>query len=190
MSRLAVEDNSRMSLRIPAGEKAILLRAAAHRSDGFRPPIQLERCQGSDPGSGTSGTLRAKQPARLGGTGEPAQAEREAAGRGKVVAKAEMSITAWHEEPIGKRHDCAAFDCGETTLTEFLRRYGQLLLAAGKRCLLASAEVGGLAILIDAKNARVAAWYASYGALPLLDAPLSMLLPLRTVEAALKAARR
>ena len=32
MSRLAVEDNSRMSLRIPADEKAVLLRAAALRS--------------------------------------------------------------------------------------------------------------------------------------------------------------
>ena len=31
MPRPAVEDNSRMSLRIPAGEKAILLRAAALR---------------------------------------------------------------------------------------------------------------------------------------------------------------
>ena len=31
MPRLAVEDNSRMSLRIPAKEKAILLRAAALR---------------------------------------------------------------------------------------------------------------------------------------------------------------
>jgi predicted N-acetyltransferase YhbS len=173
-----------------------------------------------------------------------------------------MNITAWHEEPIGKRHDREAFDCGETALNEFLRRYarknhemggaktflaiddddktilgyyslspcsiayartpelvrrglarhdvpafrlarlavdlkvqgqglgGQLLLSAGKRCLLASAEVGGVAILIDAKNARVAAWYASYGALPLLDAPLSLLLPLAIVEAALQAARK
>jgi len=64
---------------------------------------------------------------------------------------------------------------------------GQLLLSAGKRCLAASAEVGGIAMLIDAKNSRVAAWYASYGALPLLDAPLSLLLPLATVAAALKA---
>jgi hypothetical protein len=47
-----------------------------------------------------------------------------------------------------------------------------------------------VAILIDAKNARVAAWYASYGALPLLDAPLSLLLPLAIVEAALQAARK
>ncbi len=174
-----------------------------------------------------------------------------------------MSITTWHEEPIGKWHDRGAFDCGETALNEFLQRYarkshemggaktflaindadnktilgyyslspasiayartpelvrrglarhdvptfrlarlavdlkvqgqglgGQLLLSAGKRCLLASAEVGGVAMLIDAKNARVAACYASYGALPLLDAPLSLLLPLTTVEAALKAVRK
>lgn len=67
---------------------------------------------------------------------------------------------------------------------------GQLLLSAGKRCLLAAAEVGGVAMLIDAKNARVAAWYQSYGALPLLDAPLSLMIPLTTVEAALNAAKR
>jgi GNAT superfamily N-acetyltransferase len=67
---------------------------------------------------------------------------------------------------------------------------GQLLLAAGRRCLLASAEVGGVALLIDAKNERVARWYASYGAVPLEDAPLTLLLPLATVEAALKAARK
>ena len=66
---------------------------------------------------------------------------------------------------------------------------GQLLLAAGRRCLLVSAEVGGVAMLLDAKDERVAAWYAGYGAVPVLDAPLSLLLPLRTIEAALLAAR-
>jgi GNAT superfamily N-acetyltransferase len=174
-----------------------------------------------------------------------------------------MSVKAWHEEPISKRHNREAFDCGEEALNEFLRRYarkshesggaktflaidnsdnesilgfyslspasieysrtpelvrhglarhevptfrlarlgvhrnlqgqglgGQLLLAAGRRCLLAAAEVGGVAILIDAKNERVAQWYAGYGAVPLLDAPLSLLLPLTTIEAALKAAGR
>ncbi len=65
---------------------------------------------------------------------------------------------------------------------------GQLLLKAGKRCLLASAEVGGVVLVIDAKNERVAEWYASYGALPLLDTPLSLLLPLATIETALKKA--
>ena len=62
---------------------------------------------------------------------------------------------------------------------------GQLLLAAGRRCLAVAAEVGGVALLIDAKDARAAAWYAGYGAIQLQDAPLSLLLPLRTVQAAL-----
>jgi hypothetical protein len=61
------------------------------------------------------------------------------------------------------------------------------LLAAGRRCLLASTEIGGVALLIDAKNERVAGWYASYGAMPLVDEPLSLLLPLKTIEAALRA---
>ena len=65
---------------------------------------------------------------------------------------------------------------------------GQLLLAAGRRCLLASAEVGGVVLVIDAKNDRVAGWYAGFGAVPLVDAPLSLLLPLAMIEAALKAA--
>ena len=64
---------------------------------------------------------------------------------------------------------------------------GQLLLAAGRRCLLAAAEVGGVALLIDAKNESVAGWYARYGAVPLEDAPLTLMLPLATIEAALKA---
>ncbi|HUQ72581.1 MAG TPA: hypothetical protein VM165_23840 [Planctomycetaceae bacterium] len=65
---------------------------------------------------------------------------------------------------------------------------GQLLLAAGRRCLWAAAEVGGVALLIDAKNLRAAAWYASYGAVPLHDAPLTLILPLATVRTALVAA--
>jgi len=63
---------------------------------------------------------------------------------------------------------------------------GQLLLAAGRRCLRASQEVGGVVLVIDAKSEGVARWYASYGAVALLDAPLSLLLPLATIEAALK----
>jgi GNAT superfamily N-acetyltransferase len=175
-------------------------------------------------------------------------------------------LTAWHEEPISKKHDREAFDCGDEALNEFLRRHarksherggaktflaidegankailgfyslspasveyartpeivrhglarlglekhdvpgfrlarlavdqrwqgqgigGQLLLAAGRRCLLASAEVGGVVLVIDAKSERAAGWYAAYGAVPLLDAPLSLMLPLATIEAALKKA--
>ena len=172
-----------------------------------------------------------------------------------------MTAIAWHEEPIGKKYDREAFDCGEAALNEFLRRHarkshelggaktflaiddadnktvlgfyslspasiayartpeivrrglakhdvpgfrlarlavdgksqgrglgGQLLLAAGRRCLRASAEVGGVVLVIDAKNDKVARWYASFGAVPLLDAPLTLLLPLATIGAALKAA--
>jgi len=172
-------------------------------------------------------------------------------------------VAAWHEEPIGRKHDRESFDCGEESLNEFLRRYarkshelggaktflgiedaggktilgfyslspasvdyartpevvrrglarhdvpgfrlarlavdrrwqgkgigGQLLLAAGRRCLLAAAEVGGVMLVIDAKSEKVAGWYASYGALPLLDAPLSLVLPLATLEAAFRKAGR
>jgi hypothetical protein len=53
---------------------------------------------------------------------------------------------------------------------------------------MAAAEVGGVVLVIDAKNERVAGWYAGYGAVPLLDAPLSLLLPLTTIDAALKKA--
>lgn len=172
-------------------------------------------------------------------------------------------MTGWREEPISKKHDREAFDCGEEALNEFLRRYarksherggaktflaiddadadnkailgfyslspasvdydqtpeivrrglarhdvpgfrlarlavdrrfqgkglgGQLLLAAGRRCLLAAEEVGGVVLVIDAKNERAAGWYAGYGAVPLLDAPLTLLLPLATIEAALRKA--
>jgi hypothetical protein len=65
---------------------------------------------------------------------------------------------------------------------------GQLILSAGRRCLRAAQEVGGVAMLIDAKNGRAANWYASYGALTLLDNDLSLLLPLETVKEALAAA--
>jgi GNAT superfamily N-acetyltransferase len=173
-----------------------------------------------------------------------------------------MTSAAWHEEPIEKRHNRDAFDCGEEALNDFLRRYarkshelggaktflaisdadnksilgyyslcpasieyartpevlrrglarydvpafrlarlavdlsaqghglgGQLLLAAGRRCLLASAQVGGVALVIDAKNDRAAAWYSSYGAIPLLDAPLTLMLPLSTIQVALERAK-
>lgn len=170
-----------------------------------------------------------------------------------------MSLSDWQEEPISRKHDRGAFDCGESALNEFLQKYarkshdkgaaktflavanadgrtilgfyslcpaaldyarvpivvrrglarhdvpvfrlgrlavnrqfqgqglgGQLILAAGHRCLRAASEVGGVAILIDAKSERAAKWYASYGAVALSDAPLSLLLPLATLQAALE----
>jgi GNAT superfamily N-acetyltransferase len=62
---------------------------------------------------------------------------------------------------------------------------GKLLLAAGERALMVSEQVGGVALLIDAKNQRAGDWYRSYGAVPLADAELSMVLPLSTIAAAL-----
>jgi GNAT superfamily N-acetyltransferase len=63
---------------------------------------------------------------------------------------------------------------------------GDLLLAAGERALAVAREVGGVALAIDAKDERAAAWYARFGALPLLDDPLKLVLPLDTIAAALK----
>ena len=87
------------------------------------------------------------------------------------------------------RHDVPGFRLARLAVDRRVQGEGlggQLLLAAGRRCLLASAEVGGVALVIDAKNERVAGWYARYGAMPLVDTPLTLLLPLATIEAALK----
>ena len=89
------------------------------------------------------------------------------------------------------RHDVPGLRLARLAVDRRLQGHGiggQLLLAAGRRCLLVSVEVGAVVLVIDAKNERVAGWYASYGAVPLLDAPLSLLLPLATIEAALKKA--
>lgn len=171
------------------------------------------------------------------------------------------ALAVWREEPIAKRHNREAFDCGDEALNHFLKRYarqnhesggaktfvavpvadearvlgyyslspasiayarapesiqrgvgrydvpvfrlgrlavdrtvqgqglgGQLLLAAGRRCLRVAAEVGGVALLIDAKDDRAASWYERYGAVRLLDTPLTLVLPLKTIARALEAA--
>jgi len=64
---------------------------------------------------------------------------------------------------------------------------GDLLLATGEHALLAAAEVGGVAIAIDAKNGNAARWYEGVGALALLDDPLNLVLPLDVVAAAIAA---
>lgn len=172
-----------------------------------------------------------------------------------------MTIPAWHEEPISRKHDRKAFDCGDADLNDFLQRYarrsheqggaktflaiddadgktilgfyslapasltyartpeamrrglaqhdvpgfrlarlathrkwqgqglgGQLLTAAAWRCIRAAAEVGGVLLVIDAKGDRAARWYAGYGAVPLPDAPRTLVMSLVTFEADLKKA--
>lgn len=161
-----------------------------------------------------------------------------------------ISVPAWREVPIDKKHDRKAFDCGVPELNNFIAQYarqahesgsaktycaiseadektilgfytltpgqvemnqvplaarpgdvgrhalsgirlarlavskryqgqqlgGHLLARAVGRCIKVSAEVGGTALLIDAKDVRGAAWYALYGAMPLDDQPLSLVL--------------
>ena len=172
-----------------------------------------------------------------------------------------MTTPAWHEEPIAKKRDRRAFDCGQEDLNRFLQLFArqahehgasktyvaiddadgktilgyytlspaqvdfyrvpevarlnlgrhdvggfrlarlavsqslqgqglgvQRLVAAARRCMRASQEVGGTALMIDAKDERVAQWYASYGAVRLNDAPLSLLLPYGLLVAALRKA--
>lgn len=88
------------------------------------------------------------------------------------------------------RYDVPGFRLARLAVSQRIQGQGlggQLLLAAGRRCLRAAAEVGGVVLVIDAKSEKVAGWYARYGAMPLLDAPLTLMLPLATIAAALKA---
>jgi hypothetical protein len=59
-------------------------------------------------------------------------------------------------------------------------------MAAGERALAVAHEVGGVALAIDAKDDGAAAWYQRFGALPLLDDPWKLVLPLATIAAASK----
>src|SRR5271167_741715 len=143
-----------------------------------------------------------------------------------------MTALVWEEAPIAKRHDRAAFDCGDPDLNLYLQKFarqnhesggakcfvaapadaparilgfytlspasldyartpalakrglarydvpvfrlgrlavdrsaqgrglgGALLLRAADRCIRVAQDVGGVALLVDAKNDRIARWY-------------------------------
>ena len=164
-----------------------------------------------------------------------------------------MTAPRWREEPIGRNHDRAGFDCGSSELNAYLQRYARqnhqsggaktfvavppeaatrilafytispgaivpsvitrrlgryevpvfrlgrlavsldmqgrgigsaLLFSAGRRALGVAAEVGGIALAIDAKDESAAAWYERFGAMRLLDDPLRLVLPLATIATA------
>ena len=63
---------------------------------------------------------------------------------------------------------------------------GQLLALAALRCLRVAAEAGGILLIVDAKHQRAANWYASYGAEPLKDYPLRLVMPLESFAADLE----
>jgi hypothetical protein len=52
-----------------------------------------------------------------------------------------------------------------------------------------AAEVGGIALAIDAKDTDAARWYERFGAVRLLDDPLKLVLPLSVIATALVAAK-
>ena len=65
----------------------------------------------------------------------------------------------------------------------------ELLLSAGVRALGVASEVGGVALAIDAKDERTAAWYEGFGAMRLLDDALKLVLPLATIAETLASDR-
>jgi GNAT superfamily N-acetyltransferase len=86
------------------------------------------------------------------------------------------------------RYDVPVFRLGRLAVERGLQGRGlggDLLLAAGARALSVAAVVGGLALAIDAKDRAAAQWYQRFGALPLFDDPLKLVLPLETIRATL-----
>jgi len=85
------------------------------------------------------------------------------------------------------RYETPVFRLGRlaVSLTMQGQRIGSaLLFAAGRRAIAVAAEVGGVALAIDAKDERAAAWYERFGALRLVDDPLRLMLPLAAIAAA------
>lgn len=58
---------------------------------------------------------------------------------------------------------------------------GDLFLAAAERALKVASEIGGAALVIDAKDEAAANWYRRFGAYSLIDAPLCLVLPLAAI---------
>ncbi len=67
---------------------------------------------------------------------------------------------------------------------------GELLLAAGARALAVAAQIGGVALAIDAKHEQAAIWYERFGAVRLQDDPLKLVLPLAAITAAIDMAAK
>ena len=86
------------------------------------------------------------------------------------------------------RYDVPVFRLARLAVDRAVQGHGlgaDLLLAAAERCLSVAGEVGGVALAVDAKDEAAASWYARFGAVPLLDSPLHLVLPLETVARAL-----
>lgn len=89
------------------------------------------------------------------------------------------------------RYDVPVFRIGRLAIDRSVQGQGlggDLLLAAGERALAVSAQVGGVALAIDAKDEKAAKWYERFGALALLDDPLKLILPLGIIAGAIATA--
>jgi GNAT superfamily N-acetyltransferase len=90
------------------------------------------------------------------------------------------------------RYEVPVFRLGRLAVALGVQGQGlgaDLLLAAGERAVAVAREVGGVALAIDAKDERAAAWYERFGALRLLDDSAKLVLPLETVRLALGRSR-
>ena len=58
----------------------------------------------------------------------------------------------------------------------------RLLIDALQRCHAASSVVGSVAVIVDAKDADIAAFYARYGFVAFPDQPLRLFLPMKTID--------
>lgn len=89
------------------------------------------------------------------------------------------------------RHEVPVFRLGRLAVDRSVQGRGlggALLIAAGRRCMAVAEQVGGVALLIDAKHEQAALWYQGFGAIRLEDAPLSLVLPFSTLDTALSGA--
>ena len=91
------------------------------------------------------------------------------------------------------RYDVPVFRLGRLAVSLAMQGRGlggDLLLAAGARALAVASQIGGIALAIDAQDAKAAKWYERYGAVRLLDDPLRLVLPLGTIAEAIAAVEK
>lgn len=84
------------------------------------------------------------------------------------------------------RHEVPLFRLARLAVDRRYQRSGiggQLLARALVRCVAAAEQVGSVGLLIDAKDQSAADWYRRFGAQPLPDRPLSLLLPFSVLQA-------
>jgi GNAT superfamily N-acetyltransferase len=91
------------------------------------------------------------------------------------------------------RYEVPVFRLARLAISRSLQGRGlgaELLLAAGTRALAVAAEVGGVALAIDAKDANAVRWYERFGAMRLLDDQLKLVLPLSVIADAVVTAKK